>query len=308
MEKQSTLVLTTTTKFYPFMQELTFIRPLRFLSPNAFAEGSTSDPYTANSCAPGWGTIDGSAVGVPNVTCVGIPNISGTGPFSFLSREESVLTTEESMIDDIVTFQANAKYWGGAPAIETLKVMRYDTAEEIKQALVDQTLDVVWGDGVLASNDVTDIDRMNDPNLNVFIGEDIQNVILILNTGTPPLDDIRIRKAIIHGIDKNSLVKKELGGFTEPVENVFPRDTPYCDVDLTPHWDYDLEKAILVSCEGDSLAMESSSSDSNNTLALGLGIGLGAIALIAVGIAVIEVNNKKKWMAKYVASEAGVAA
>ena len=85
------------------MQELTFIRPLRFLSPNAFAEGSTSDPYTANSCAPGWGTIDGSAAGVPNVTCVGIANISDTGPFSFVPREESVLTTEESMIDDIVS-------------------------------------------------------------------------------------------------------------------------------------------------------------------------------------------------------------
>ena len=24
---------------------------------------------------------------------------------------------------------------------------------------------------------------------------------------------------------------------------------PYCDVDLTPHWDYDLEKAILLSCD-----------------------------------------------------------
>ena len=297
------------------MQELTFIRPLRILSPNAFAEGSTSDPYTANSCEPGWGTIDGTAAGVPNVTCVGIANISGTGPFSFASREQSVHTTEdleEERIDDIVTFQANSKYWGGAPAIETLKVVRYESTEEIKQALVDQTLDVMWGDGVLASNDITDIDRMNDPNLNVFIGEEIQNVILILNTGTPPLDDIRIRKAIIHAIDKKYLVKKELGGFTEPAENVFPRDMPYCDVDLTPHWDYDLEKAILVSCEGDSASLSGSAAESSssgkNSLALGLGLGLGAVAIIAVGIAFIEVKRNTALIAKFVASEAAITA
>jgi ABC-type transport system substrate-binding protein len=278
------------------MQELTFIRPLRFLSPNAFAEGSTSDPHTANSCEPGWGTIDGTAAGVPNVTCVGIANISGTGPFSFASREQSVLTTEdleEERIDDIVTFQANSKYWGGAPAIETLKVVRYESTEEIKQALVDQTLDIMWGDGVLASNDITDIDRMNNPNLNVFIGEEIQNVILILNTGTPPLDSIRIRKAIIHAIDKKYLVKKELGGFTEPADNVFPRDMPYCDVDLTPHWDYDLEKAILVSCEGDSASLSGSAAEANKKLALGLVFGLGLTSLLLLGFAVVYRNKYK---------------
>ncbi len=32
-------------------------------------------------------------------------------------------------------------------------------------------------------------------------------------------------------------------------DNVFPRSMPYCDVDLTPNWDYDLEKAILLSCD-----------------------------------------------------------
>ena len=67
----------------------------------------------------------------------------------------------------------------------------------------------------------------------MYIGDDIQNVVLLLNTATPPLDDIRVRKAIIHAIDKKALVKKEMGGFLDPVDNVFPRSMPYCDVDVS---------------------------------------------------------------------------
>ena len=79
--------MTTKTQFYPFLQELTFIRPIRFLSPNAFFEGPTSDPYTANSCERVWGTLESKTFpGTPKVVCVGIANISGTGPFAFASR------------------------------------------------------------------------------------------------------------------------------------------------------------------------------------------------------------------------------
>ena len=63
-EDDMELIMTTSTKFYPFLQELSFIRPLRFMSPNAFAEGADSDPYTANSCERGWGTLESDMVSV----------------------------------------------------------------------------------------------------------------------------------------------------------------------------------------------------------------------------------------------------
>lgn len=131
-----------------------------------------------------------------------------------------MLTTadfDEIRVDDTVEFTGNQDYWGGAPGIETLKVVRYESADQIREALLDGSLDVMWGDGVLPSNTITDIAAMNNPSLNVHVGEDIQNVVLLLNTARPPLDDIRVRKAIIHAIDKKALVKKELGGFTDPV-------------------------------------------------------------------------------------------
>ena len=48
-----TLILETSSPFYPLLQELTYIRPLRFASPSAFAEGLDSDPDLHNSCETG---------------------------------------------------------------------------------------------------------------------------------------------------------------------------------------------------------------------------------------------------------------
>ena len=310
----TTLVLTTSAKFYPFLQELSFIRPLRFLSPNGFSEGAASDPYTANSCERGWGTIESERDGVKPVVCAGIANSTGTGPFSLGSRKQSVLTTadfDELRVDDEVVFEANADYWGGAPAIETLRVVRYNGPEEIRAALLDGSLDVMWGDGVLPSNAVGEINEMDGSDLDVFIGDDIQNVVLLLNTGTPPLDDIRVRKAVIHAINKKRLIERELGGLLDPVDNVFPRSMPYCDVDLTPHWDYDLEKAMLLSCNlesGPGGAAAVVEAETDNSLAVGLDFGLGIALVIVGGIAVMYMQKSKKLEEEYVHSKNAEAA
>ena len=54
------------------------------------------------------------------------------------------------------------------------------------------------------------------------------------------MDNINVRKTIIHAINKGEFVRKELQGLQQVVDNVFPLSAPYSDVDLTPRWDYDL--------------------------------------------------------------------
>ena len=63
--------------YYPLLQELSYIRPLRMLSPASFVGGAASDPLTQNSCHAGWGSITGNGV---TLTCAGITSPSGTGP------------------------------------------------------------------------------------------------------------------------------------------------------------------------------------------------------------------------------------
>jgi hypothetical protein len=53
-------------------------------------------------------------------------------------------------------------------------------------------------------------------------------------------------------VDKAAIIKKELAGLADPVDSLFPKNAPYCGVDLTPKWDYDFEMAQFL-CGEDSV-------------------------------------------------------
>lgn len=287
-EDSNTFVVITKSVYYPFLQELSFIRPLRMLSPAAFVD---IDPVTGNSCHAEWGNVT-SLEGGSSIACAGIQNISGTGPFMFSNRTSSTNTDGES-IDDEVVFARHGNYWGGAPRIEQLVVVRYDTAEQVKSALLDGSLDVVWGSGVLHARDLIEIeDNEETNNLSVFFTDDIQNVLLLLNSGKAPLNDITVRKTVIHAINKARFLQKEMGGLERTVDNVFPLDAPYCDVDLTPRWDYDIEKAIFLNCAEES---ESSASKGQKSLASGLSIGLGLLCVFLLIFALTSFHRSQKY-------------
>jgi ABC-type transport system substrate-binding protein len=276
-------VMRTNLKHESYLNELALIRPTRMLSPNGFIGGLDSDPYETNSCHTDWGTIDGSDPS-KTVKCSGIESIAGTGPFSYVSKQEADGTTNR------VTFAGNLGYWGGAPEIDQLEVVRYTANSDVKEALLSGELDVVWGAGVLSDKDILEI--KNDPvvseQIQVGMGDAIQNAMLILNTGAPPLDDINVRKTVIHAINKGAIIEKELP-LSQMVDNIFPKGAPYCDVELNPRWSYDFEKAVLLSCDGTA----GNFAVADNKLAVGLGVGLG-VPLGIIFIAALVLMNKNK--------------
>ena len=107
--------VTTNSKYSPFLQKMTFIRPLRMLSPGAFAFGNTTDHITSNSYHVGWNDISFEG---ETITSAGISAIFGTGPFAYSSRSTS--TNEDGdEIDDEVIFVGNESYWAGTLSVET---------------------------------------------------------------------------------------------------------------------------------------------------------------------------------------------
>ena len=237
------LVLTTRDKYYPLLQELTYIRPLRMLSPAMFVGGLESDPYTQNSCHVGWGNA--TLEGATTVVCAGTLGVSGTGPWKF----EGTVVDEAGETAE-ATFSRNADYWGAAPAggVEGMRLIRFPDHKAVKQALLDGSLDVVVGSGPLQPNDVKEL--QSNPDFHVYFTEPLQNRVIVLNTAKAPTNDLQVRKVIIHGVNKAAIIDKELAGLDEPVDALFPKDAPYCRVDLTPRWDYDLEKAQLLKLPG----------------------------------------------------------
>ena len=292
---EMTFAVDTKDKYYPFLQELSFIRPLRMLSPAAFAG---LDPVTSNSCHVGWEP--------EGITCAGITAISGTGPFRFVSRAQEDLD-EDTTVDNEVVFAANEAYWDGPPSIKELIIKRYDDSEAVKAALLDGSLDLVWGSGVLPAEDLIALDADDSNDLAVYHSDDIQNVIILLNSGKAPLDDVNLRKTVIHAIDKVKIIDDNLGGLFKPVDNVFPKDAPFCDVDITPRWDYDIEKAMFLNCLPEreipepevvtvTVTEEAEPLEANNALALGLGLGIGipAVLLLVTSITYAQKNQELK--------------
>lgn len=287
-----TFTLETTGKYYPLLQELSFIRPLRMLSPASFVGGAASDPLSQNSCHVGW-SVDGPITGNgASLVCAGITSVSGTGPWTFVG------TTFEADGEtvDYVQFGSFSNYWGGAPSLDSVRVQRYADSAAVKAAVIAGTLDVVIGSGVLAPTDLKDIQENQGATLSVYVGPVIQNRVIILNGNKPPTNDIEVRKAIIHAVDKAAIIDRELAGFAEPEDSLFPRNAPYCDVDLTPRWDYDLQKAQFINCPASPtepvVVTVIPVDDSNSTVARVVA-GVFAFLMIVCAGVMFKVGKKK---------------
>ena len=226
-------VLETKEKYYPLLQELSYIRPLRFAAATAFKNGLNSDPVTENSCNTGdfgskYTYIEDS------VTCGGLKPL-GTGPFKVVDIDKAVFARHE-------------EYWGPVPDINFIHIKTYEKTTEIMADLQAGALDMALGTGPLEPAQVETLKFYHSDVVDVRHGEIMQHSILIMNTNAAGTQDINIRRAVIHGIDKARFIKKEFNGLLQPVSQLLPSTAPYCDVDLTPKWSYDFEKARLLNC------------------------------------------------------------
>ena len=271
----STFVFETTGKYYPLLQELSYIRPLRMLSPTSFVGGAASDPLLQNTCHTGWD--DGSGITGNGVTlrCAGITAPSGTGPWKYV---DTVYESDGSTVSE-VNFVAHSNHWRAAPHIDSVKVKVYATHNAVKAALLDGSLDVVVGSGVLTPADLNDMRLNNAATHGVYLGPVIINRMVIINGNKAPTNEINVRKTIIHGVNKAAIIDKELYGFAEPVDALFPKTAPYCNVDLTPRWDYDLQKAKLLNCP----VPVAGADDSDNAV---VWVVVAIVAAIGIGVAV----------------------
>ncbi len=161
-------------------------------------------------------------------------NPVGTGPFSF----------KRWVKGDRVELQRNDDYWG-EPAKLATATFRFipDPAAAVSAMMAG---DVDAFANFPAPENMIQFEA--DPRFKVVIGSTEGETILSTNNGRPPFDDIRVRQAIAHAIDRKAIIDGAMFGYGTPIGSHFaPHHPAY--VDLTNSYPLDLEKARALMAE-----------------------------------------------------------
>jgi len=169
-------------------------------------------------------------------------NPVGTGAFTF----------SEWVQGDSITLNRNPDYWGDQPALETATFKFISDPTAAFAAMMAEDVDVF--DNFPAPENLPQFEA--DPRFQVLVGTTEGETILSTNNKQPPFDDIRVRQALAHAIDRQAIIDGAMFGYGTPIGTHFaPHHPAY--VDLTGNSAYDPKKAAkLLADAGDEEGFE----------------------------------------------------
>ncbi|MEO0401326.1 MAG: ABC transporter substrate-binding protein [Pseudomonadota bacterium] len=156
----------------------------------------------------------------------------GTGPFKFDSWTQG----------DKIEISRSDSYWGDAPALEkaTFKFISDPTAAFA--AMMAEDVDAF--SGFPAPENLPQFDA--DPRFQVLIGSTEGETILSTNNQQPPFDDVRVRQALAHAIDRQAIIDGAMFGYGTPIGTHFaPHNPAYVDLTAGSAFDPDKARALL---------------------------------------------------------------
>ncbi len=156
-------------------------------------------------------------------------NISGTGPFTVVSREQGVRTE----------FARNADYWDkdSKGNVDKIVLTPIKEAPTRVAALLSGDVDFIMP---VPPTDHKRIDGNGKVDLVTMPGTRIITFQMNQNR-VEALKDVRVRQAIVHAINQEGIVKKIMRGFATPAAQMSPEGYLGYNPDLKPR--YDLKKA-----------------------------------------------------------------
>lgn len=156
----------------------------------------------------------------------------GTGAFKF----------DNWVQGDKIELSRNDAYWGDAPSLEkaTFKFISDPTAAFA--AVMAQDVDVFAG--FPAPENLPQFQA--DPRFQVLVGSTEGETILSTNNKMPPFDNVKVRKALAHAIDRQSIIDGAMFGLGTPIGTHFaPHNPDYVDLTSGSSYDPAMAKALL---------------------------------------------------------------
>jgi len=159
-------------------------------------------------------------------------NPIGTGPFKF----------ERWVQGDRIEIVKNENYWGDAVALDkaTFKFISEPTAAFAALMAGDVDAFPIYP----APENLAQFEA--DPRFSVVVGSTEGETILSTNNAMAPLDNVNVRKAIAHAIDRQALIDGAMYGYGTPIGSHFaPHNPAYVDLTGNSNYDPELAKALL---------------------------------------------------------------
>jgi peptide/nickel transport system substrate-binding protein len=138
----------------------------------------------------------------------------GSGPFKFVRYDNS---------QQVVDLEAFPEYWQGPAKLPGLRVRVIADTNALQAELQAGRVDIAPLPTNLSPDAVKSLGQF--PNLQViqFTGSNVN--LLTFNTAQAPLDDVRVRQAIAHGIDRESMIRDLLLGQAKIAHSILPEDS-----------------------------------------------------------------------------------
>ncbi|MFK7997573.1 MAG: ABC transporter substrate-binding protein [Granulosicoccus sp.] len=152
----------------------------------------------------------------------------GTGPFTF----------EKWVQGDRVEIARNPDYWG-TPVQLDKAVFKFISEPTAAFAAI-MAGDVDAFPNYPAPENLPQLDA--DPRYSVVLGSTEGETILTMNNASPPLNELRVRQAISHAINRDEIIDGAMFGYGTPIGTHFaPHNPAY--VDLTSNSEFNPEKS-----------------------------------------------------------------
>src|SRR3954467_8937151 len=161
-------------------------------------------------------------------------NPVGTGPYIVKSWTAG----------DRLVLEKNPDYWNkGHPRLDRIVLKPLPDAQSRFASLQSGEADVVWDDEYDADN----IQKaQKDPKLAVhtYVGSGAQ--VYAINTKVAPLDDIRVRQALVMGLDRKKMSQAITNGLSRPASNPYGEGSwVKCKDDGALPYDIEKAKALI---------------------------------------------------------------
>ena len=160
----------------------------------------------------------------------------GSGPF----------TLDEYKKGQFARFKSNPNFWQGQPALDEVIIRKYNNADAMVAALRSGEVDFVQ-----SPPETQFLSLQEDDDFVTVQGAQGGFDELAINGGDglkkphPALEDIEVRKAIMHAVDKQTIVDRVLRGIGEPAQamsvSADPKWLP--EIPADEQFDFDLDKA-----------------------------------------------------------------